>query len=331
MLAADNFAVMLNANARQMNDEVVERVSRMVTPENLYVSQSPADALAITEDISARNIPTVFTGGGDGTFAQFVNDWKSVGSTALPHIGVLGLGTGNAVAGMVSSGNYEVDLNSYLNTAHRDVAPLQLVQVDDAHVPFGGLGLDAELLSDYHASKRRDGAGAVLSGMASRRGQYMTALFTKTLPRRMTSSNARIRTNIRIINEGPVAYALHGGEPVKAYGQGEVLDEGPATSTIFGTAAYYGYGLSALPYATQRPGFFQLRTMTMGVWKTLANLSSIRNGSYKGGDVLDWHVSSVRLEMEHAVPFQHAGDVQEKRSEVTLSMSPQTVELLRFI
>jgi diacylglycerol kinase family enzyme len=332
MLATDNFAVMLNANARQMNEQVVDRVARMVTPENLYVSENSDDALAITKDISARAIPTVFTGGGDGTFARFVNDWTSVGGSPLPQVGVLGLGTGNAVAGMVSSGNYEVDLNSYLNTAHRDIAPLQLVSVDgDAKVPFGGLGLDAELLEDYHTFKRGDGLGTIFGGMAGRRTQYMAALFGKTLPRRMTNTEARTRAHIRITNNGSVAYALHAGEPVKAYGKGEVLYEGPATSTIFGTAAYFGYGLSALPYATQRAGFFQLRTMTMGVWKTLANLGAIRSGAYRGGDVLDWHVSDVQVEFERDVPFQHAGDVQSTRDSVRLSISEQKVDLLRFI
>jgi len=332
MLATDNFAVMLNANARQMNEQVVDCVSRMVTPENLYVSESADDALAITKEISERSIPTVFTGGGDGTFARFVNDWDSVGQSPLPQVGVLGLGTGNAVAGMVSSGNYEVDLNSYLNTAHRDIAPLQLVNIDgDAKVPFGGLGLDAELLQDYHAFKRGNGTKAVMSSAAGRRTQYMAALFGRTLPRRMTNADARTRTNIRITNRGSVAYALHAGEPVKAYGRGEVLYEGPATSTIFGTAAYFGYGLSALPYATQRAGFFQLRTMTMGVWKTIANLGAIRSGSYRGGDVLDWHVSDVHVELEKDVPFQHAGDVQPSRDSVRLSISEQKVELIRFI
>ena len=128
-----------------------------------------------------------------------------------------------------------------------------------------------------------------------------------------------------------MAYALHGGETVKAYGQGEVLYEGPATSTIFGTAAYFGYGLSALPYATQRPGFFQLRTMTMGIWKTLANLGAIRSGAYRGGDLLDWHVSDIRIEFDGDVPFQHAGDVQSTRDSVDLCISEQHVDLLRFI
>ena len=71
--------------------------------------------------------------------------------------------------------------------------------------------------------------------------------------------------------------------------------------------------------------------MTMGVWKALANLKSIRSGNYSGGDVLDWHVSDVRIELDQAVPFQHAGDVQTERDSLDLSMSPQTVDLLRFI
>ena len=116
MLATDNFAVMLNANARQMNSG--RDRSSHGDPRDLYVSENSDDALAITKDIT-RAIPTVFTGGGDGTFARFVNDWTSVGGSPLPQVGVLGLGTGNAVAGMVSSGNYEVDLNSIEHRAPR--------------------------------------------------------------------------------------------------------------------------------------------------------------------------------------------------------------------
>lgn len=337
MLAAHDFAVMLNANARRVTPEVRRKVEKIVAPENVYYSHSQAESKDIVKEIAARRFPTVFTGGGDGTFIQFVNDYAKAaprsGAQALPaKVGVLHLGTGNAVAQMVSSGNFECDLQSFVHTKTSDYQPLHLVQAEGASFPFAGMGIDAELLNDYVALK--SGVGSTRWGrpLFQNLGGYFAAFFGRTMTRRMWQAvSAAPKAEIKITNLGDCAYILRGGEPVKAYGRGEVLYEGPMTTTIFGTCPYYGHGLTILPYSTQRAGYFQLRTIRMGMAKALSRLPSLWNGTYEGGDVYDWHVKQVKIETSIPVPYQFGGDGQGYRSELEVGLAPLQVNLLRFI
>jgi diacylglycerol kinase family enzyme len=334
MNGQENFAVMLNANARRVTADVRRKVERIVAPENIYYSHSIEESGEIAQRIAEQDYRTVFTGGGDGTFVKFVNDYADMSRplTAVnPNIGVLHLGTGNAVASIVSSGNFECDLQSYVNTGHNDVQPLELVQAEGARFPFGGLGLDAEVLNDYMDIKGGIGANPLLKPVFQNLGGYFAAFFGKTMPRRLKNALARERTEVRVINLGSEAYSLRGGETVKAYGRGEVLYEGPSTTTMFGTLPTYGHGMTVLPYSMTRPGHFHLRTARMSAMKALANLPSIWKGKYVGDDMLDWHAKHVRLEFSKPVPYQYGGDAQGYRDSVEIEISPVSVNLLRFI
>ena len=337
MFAHENFAVMLNANARRVSQSVRRRIERIVPPEQIFYSHDATESRDITREIKSRGYPVVFTGGGDGTFVKFVNDYVESPRSAQPHlaavpnIGVLHLGTGNAVAGVVSSGNFECDLKSYINSGSKDFQPLHLVQAEGTRFPFGGLGWDAEILNDYMGLKRSVGANRLLKPVVQNLGGYFAALFTRTIPRKLANLFSKVRTEVRITNLGSEAHVLHGGEPVKAYGPNEVLYEGPTNITLFGTIPYYGHGMTVLPYSMTRNGFFHLRTATFSMAKALTHLRSIWKGSYVGPDMLDWHAKHVRLEFSHAVPYQYGGDAAGYRETVDVQVTPFQVNLLRFI
>ncbi|MGC3998441.1 MAG: hypothetical protein QM767_13630 [Anaeromyxobacter sp.] len=70
---AAEVAVLLNANAKQVNAGVRRALSSVVPAEHLFLSRSPDEAEAIAEEVVARRYGTVFTGGGDGTFVSWVN------------------------------------------------------------------------------------------------------------------------------------------------------------------------------------------------------------------------------------------------------------------
>ena len=151
------------------------------------------------------------------------------------------------------------------------------------------------------------------------------------MPRHFSQMFNRVRTEVRITNLGNDAAVLYGGEPVKWYGPGEVLHEGPSNITLFGTLPYYGYNMTVLPYAMERPGYFHLRVVRMSMLKILANLRSIWKGTKISSDLLDWHASHVRLEFNHTVPYQFGGDAAGYRESIELKTSPVEVSLLRFI
>jgi diacylglycerol kinase family enzyme len=327
---------MLNANARRVTDGVCERIERLVAPENIYYSHSPDESLDITAEIASQDYPTVFTGGGDGTFVKFINDYSEIGAgfnvgSAVPNIGVLHLGTGNAVASIVSSGNYECDLRSYLDSGYRDFQKLALVDAEGSKFPFGGLGWDAEILNDYMALKHGVGANRFVKPLVQNLGGYFAAFFGRTMPRQIKRIFRPGRTEVRVTNLGDEARVLYAGEAVKSYGPGEVLYEGPTNVTMFGSCPYYGHGLTVLPYSLTQPGFLHLRVVRMGMMKVLSNLRSIWKGTYVGDDSFDWHVKHVRLDFSEPVPYQYGGDAQGYRESLELKISPVCVNLLRFI
>ena len=338
MYGHNNFAVMLNANARGVTRGVRKNIERIVPPEDIFFSNSQGESQDMVQEIASRRYPTVFTGGGDGTFVQFVNDYVGASEPVslqeeVPNIGVLHLGTGNAVASIVSSGNYEMDLQSYIDTGSSDFQKLHLVQCEGMRFPFGGLGWDAEILNDYYNLKHGIGSNRFIKPLVQNLGGYFAAFFGRTMPRAlMNSLKRKPRSEVRITNLGSEAHVLYRGESVKAYGPGEVLYEGPSNVTMFGSLPYYGHGFTVLPYAMTRPGFFHLRVATMGLHKVLANLRSIWKGAYVGDGMLDWHAENVRLDFSEPVPYQYGGDAMGYRDSLEINTSAmECVNLLRFI
>jgi len=344
MYAHENFAVVLNANARRVSSSVRRKVEQLVSPEHIYYSSSEDESSSIAKEIVERQYPVVFTGGGDGTFVQFINDYVEEAQrgtpwlgtdkqVTMPKIGVLHLGTGNAVAGIVSSGNFECDLQSYVDGGYTDSQSLYLVESEGRQFPFGGLGWDAELLNDYMHLKRNYASNSLLKPMLQNLGGYFAALLARTIPRRFARlfEGPRPRTEVRVTNLGSEATFLQGGKVVKQYGPGEVLYEGPSNITMFGTLPYYGHGMTVLPYSMDRAGFFHLRIATMSLFKALTRLRSLWKGSYQGSDLFDWHATHLRLEFSEDVPYQFGGDGQGTRRVIEIKTSPVKVDLLRFI
>ncbi len=336
--SAHNFAVMLNANARKVNTRVRGKIEQLVAPEDIFYSHSEDECKDIVTEIASREYPTVFTGGGDGTLCQFINDYYDVRqprslATDGPNIGVLHLGTGNAVAGIVSSGNYACDLQSYMDRRSTDFHKMWLVQAEGRRFPFGGLGLDAEILNDYMHLKHNYASNRLVKPMLQNLGGYFAALFTRTVPRAMKNLLTRkVRTEVRVTNLGAEAHRLRAGRSVQRYGRGEVMYEGPTNISMFGTCPYYGHGFTVMPYAMRRPGFFQLRVVTMGIPRVLANLRPIWKGVYTGEGIHDWHAQHLRLEFSEPVPYQYGGDAQGYRQTIEVGTSAaEVVNLLRFI
>jgi diacylglycerol kinase family enzyme len=334
MQPSNPFAVVLNANARRVNERVRHTLGEIVPPDDLYYSMSADDSRAITERILDRGYSTVFTGGGDGTVVEFINQVlaaTSDGGSATPSIGILRLGTGNALAEMVSSGNYLCDLKSFVSNAHRDHHVLPLVQAEGAAFPFAGLGADAELLNDYRTLKGTLG-DTFLSPMVQSVGGYFLALFARTVPRRVSAALRRHRSEIVVRNRSRSAALLGpGGTVVRTFGRGEVIYAGPSTITIVGTCPFYGYGLKALPFADRTPDAMHLRVVQMSIPGILGNLRSLWHGRYESPKLLDFLVDHVEIELSEPVPYQRAGDAAGYRDSIEFALSPKRVNLVRFI
>ncbi|BDG07776.1 diacylglycerol/lipid kinase family protein [Anaeromyxobacter paludicola] len=327
-------AVLLNANAKQVNGRVRRELSDVVPEEHLFFSRDPDDARRIADTVIRRGYGTVFTGGGDGTFVSWVNhilDHSERRSAPPPRFGVLALGTGNAVAEVVGArADGHVDaLRRYMGGEVPFVRPIGLLTCNGRRTPFAGVGLDAAVINDYNWWK-----GHVKDTRLSRLGLgaqgYGLAVALRTVPRYLAE---RRPAYCEIVNEGRAAWQLDAtGAPVgQAIRKGELLYAGPCMMAAASTVPYYGLKLRAFPFADQRPGMMQVRVATqVSVPSVLMNLRQIWDGSFSHPGLLDFHAESVSLRFERPVPLQVGGDAEGWRDEVRFAMAPRPIDLVDF-
>lgn len=334
-MGAPAFAIYLNANARRVSPDVVARIEELVHPDDIYFSTCLEDAGRHAARIIEKGYPTVFTGGGDGTVCQFINALYREARRAsrradLPTLGVLALGTGNALSRLVSSGNAIQDLKSYLTNPSSDVWTLPLVECEGHLFPFGGAGIDGEILADYEALKARIGDGP-LKPIFRNVGGYFLAFFTRTGPRRVVDMLRGWRLQVRVTNLVGQAYeAGDEGQRVRAFRAGEVIYEGPASAVLAGTIPVIGYGARVLPLADRERGHFSLRVATIGLARALVSLPELWHGTYRGEGIRDFFARKVKVDFSEHMPFQAAGDLVGRRDSLTLRLVPDAVRLLRF-
>jgi len=333
-MSSGQFAVYLNANARHVSPKVVAAIEELVHPDDLFYSETREDAQRHAATILARKYPTVFTGGGDGTVVQFINalDVLTHGDSArIPVLGVLSLGTGNAMSSLVSSGNPIQDLKAYVTNPSQDISPISLVSCEDHLFPFGGLGIDAEILSDYENVKKKMAVGKlkpVFEGV----GGYFMSFFGATAPRRIKAILHNETTTVRIINVGERAYQIGpSGEMTRSFETGETLYDGPALAVMAGTVPVYGFGLRILPWADRHPNHMHVRVGRFNVFSGLAAMPRIWKGNYQGEGFADFYADGVSMTCSQPVPFQMGGDSFGMRDHVVFTLRQGVVRLLRFL
>ncbi len=330
------FAIYLNSNARRVSADIVGQIEELVPPDDIFFASTPEDGDQFARTILDRRYPTVFTGGGDGTVVQLINAlWRASLARPerppLPALGVLSLGTGNALSLLVSSGNPIQDLKTYVTNPSLDTWTISLVDVEGHLFPFASLGVDAEILNDYVDVKTRFGAGR-LKPLFQNVGGYFFAFFGATAPRHIKGFVEGRNLTVRITNLGVEAWRI-GAEGVRgrAYGAGDILYEGPAVATVAGTTPTYGYGMRLLPWADRHPGFMQLRVSNVPLSWSLLQIHKVWDGTFSAEGLHDFYASEVRLEYSQPVPFQVAGDVAGMREKVEFRVVPEAVRLLRFL
>lgn len=328
------FAVLLNANAKQVDASLRASLQRIVPDQDLFFSRTAEEARQIADAVVTRRYGTVFTGGGDGTFVGWVNHIldgsERLGVTA-PRFGVLALGTGNAVAGLVGArpSAHVEELAAFATGACRRVKRVQLLACEGRRTPFAGVGVDAAVLNDYYWLKER------LQGTALRRLSvgvpgYALSAALRTAPRYLADRRAAY---CEVTNLGGPAYRLDAqgrqvGAPV---GHGEPLYAGPCMMAAASTVPFYGFGMRAFPFAESRPGMLQLRVAThLSVPSVLWNLPRIWSGEWSSPGLLDFHAERVKVQFDRPMPVQVGGDAEGWREEITFAIAPPGVEMIDF-
>jgi diacylglycerol kinase family enzyme len=304
---------------------VVRSLGSLVPERDLYLSRTVEESDAIAGEVVDRGYRAVLLGGGDGTFVQCLGDLRAHArrrGRSLPPVGVLRLGTGNALAWALDAApSGDAGLRRAVDRA-RDPScrgDLGLLEVDGRLTPFAGVGLDAEIQQDFAATTRAlDHLGVGLGlGAAAR---YALSVGTRTAPRYFFAD----MPEVTVINRG--APALRVGawgrlldEPVPS---GEVLYRGRCSIATASSIPYFGLGMKMFPHANRVPGRFQLRCASVPAARILGNLPAIWRGEYTSDDLVDLLVDRVELRVSRPVPFQIGGDLQPGlRDRVVLSMA----------
>ena len=332
-------AVLLNANARQVNDRTLRALSHVVSPEDLFVSRSEIDARRIAQTVVERRYDTVFCGGGDGTFVTFATEIirqhkrSPMPRARIPRFGVLRLGTGNGLATFVhaSPPRGHRFLEDVLRVRSGEARPraLDLLLVEGKRTPFAGLGVDARLLNDYAWIKSNLGRGPARQLLNGGCG-YFSAVALKTLPYFLTHSTSvecEITNGSRSVAHrlGPSGSPV--GEPIPP---GGIIFAGKLMMAAAGTIPFYGFDFKIFPFAAKRAGMMHLRIGTESPPRILANLPKLWRGRWFPKGILDFHAREVRIQFERPMPFQIGGDAEGSRDEVILELAPEAVEVMDF-
>jgi diacylglycerol kinase family enzyme len=335
--ARSRVAVILNHNARGVRPEVVERIGRLVPARDLFVSRDLDHSREIARMVVERAYDGVLFGGGDGTFVQCLSDIAGEAKRSdvpMPGVGVLRLGTGNALADALGASSPTVDgLVKDLRrarSARQGDKVLPLLTIDGKLTPFAGCGLDAQILEDFgnlgEAIDTLAGPHAAKIGAGAR---YALTVALRSTPRFVMSQLPQLE----VINTGGPAYRIDwrtgrvvDEDPIAT---GELLFRGRAALCSASTIPFFGLKMKMFPYASARTDRFQLRCSTATAYETVRNLPAVFRGEYKSPNLHDWLCEGIEVRLERPVPIQIGGDVQSShRDNLVIGMSSEPVRVL---
>jgi len=326
-------AVVLNGNARQVTDELVESFDRLVGSGDLFLSRSLEEAHRIAREIVEAGYPVVLTGGGDGTFVQMVT---SISNEARgrkqepPSFGLLKLGTGNSLAWALGAGTSKKGMFADLarlrhDSAHRDV---RLIEAQGLLTPFAGAGFDALGLQHFHevrsVLRHLPWIGKQATGALS----YAISIPMLTIPKLAL----RPRMKVRIINRGDAERLDFSGRPRgESIQRGELLFEGPCIAALVSTIPYWGFGVRVFPFAEDRPpDRFCLRVVATSPLHVAAHMRSAWKGTYRHENLIDFYAEDVELQFDEPTAIEIGGDPAGMTRSLRARLHPAPVKLIDY-
>jgi diacylglycerol kinase family enzyme len=337
--ADSRVAVLLNANARRVTPRVVRSLKHVVPEDDLFLSRSALDARRIAQAVLDRRYQTVFCGGGDGTFMGFVNHVLSEielrgedRRQRAPRFGVLRLGTGNALASLVSASHHRGDgiLDDVLRARAGEVPGyrrMELFRVDGKRTMFAGVGIDGKIINDYIAIKDSFGKGALKDLVSGAKG-YFASVALKTIPHYLVHSSFN---PCELWNGRSEAYRLGpDGAVLQTFKPGELMYRGQVRLAAAGTSPYFGFGMRAFPFAGHRRGMMHVRLNWSSTSEIIAGIGRLWAGKFFPPTMNEYLVSDATFRFENPMPLEVAGDACGYRSELHLEMCPEQIELVDF-
>ncbi|MCL2626160.1 MAG: hypothetical protein FWD46_05020 [Cystobacterineae bacterium] len=333
MPSAPQPAVLLNAHARNVGPQVLKLIEQTLPEAAVFLSYNLSEAQELARKILTVPHAPVLLGGGDGTLMGFVEALLNVSkqlNKPLPELGLLRLGTGNAIArwaGQTHGGKKALlKTLQYMGKAgEKNYKPLNLIEFGERLAPFAGIGLDGRVLLDYMRFKER-AALKPWKHLAIGMKGYVSSVALKTIPYYFSHPT---RIQCRIENGGAKAYRVYPdgslGPPLE---RGALLYEGRATMAAASTIPFYGYGMRMFPFAERLPHCMHLRIFNCSIPHILLNLRPLWKGTWFPQGVSDFVVEDVMLSCAEAVPCQVGGDAAGECNRIRLRVSPTPIPLM---
>ena len=327
-------AVVLNGNARQVTDQLVESFDQVVRSGDLFLSKSLDEAKGIAHEIVDADYSVVLTGGGDGTFVQMVTsitkEAKARGQCP-PCFGLLKLGTGNSLAWALGAGTSREGVIADLErlsqqSTHRD---FRLIEVQDLLTPFAGAGFDALGLQHFHEVRALVRHLPFIGKRATGAVSYAISIPTRTIP----ELAIRPQMRVRIVNRGSDITKLdRNGRPTDhRIPNGEVVFEGACIAALVSTIPYWGFGVKVFPFAENRPADrFCLRVVATHPLHVAAHMLSVWKGTYRHDDLLDFYADDVELEFDERTAIEIGGDPAEMTRSMRAHLHPDPIRLIDY-
>jgi diacylglycerol kinase family enzyme len=324
-------AALLNANARKVNTRVKEQIQRLL-PGDVFMTRTQEEADSIVNRLIDEEYDIIFAGGGDGTIAHLINSLAAKleergmdPSSDGPLVGLLPLGTGNALAAHFGITSAVGDLGLLTNGAPMRARPLRMLRSGNKYFPFAGVGIDGVLLSDY-ISIKKSVQDTVLEPFITGATGYAAATF-RTICRAMKPIESR--PNITITNTGDRAYRVSArtGEILDVYESGETLYTGHALIASASTIRCYGFNLQLFPVAEARQDRFQLRVFDGPVSSPAMRIPKIFSGTYEADGLYDFLADGIHVAFDTKAPYQIAGDAMGAVDELSWKLSSRVIPI----
>ena len=318
----------INDHARRAQGRAARKLEAAL-PGGVRRTGSLAEARATLRTEIARGVDLVVFGGGDGTVVMglaLIAEACRGARKPPPAIGVLRLGSGNAIA----------DAAGASDDAAADLARLvrgdcvwrsqPLLDVLGVRAPFVGAGVDAQLLEDQEVVGRvvdRLPGGRRLVGAGAR---YALSVALRSLPRFAIGERALAT----VTNLGAPAIELARGGPTgREVARGERLWAGACTLVAGATIPFFGFGLRMFPFAGVRADRFQLRCGDAGLLEIARNTPAAFRGDYFSDRVCDFLCDRVEIAFDRDTAIEAGGELlgRERRVELALG-APMTLATL---
>lgn len=331
---AGRVAVVLNGNARQVTDQLVESFDQVVRSGDLFLSKSLREAHGIAQEIVETGYPVVLTGGGDGTFVQMVTSITKEArarNRKPPRFGLLKLGTGNSLAWALGAGTSGQRVIADLerlseNSAHRD---FRLIEVQDLLTPFAGAGFDALGLKHFHEVRSLLRHLPVVGKRATGAVSYAISIPTRTIPALAVQRQMRVR----VVNRGNDVVKLdREGQPSGApIPEGATVFEGACIAALVSTIPYWGFGVKVFPFAETRPADrFCLRVVATHPLHVAAHMLSVWKGTYRHPRLLDFYADDVELMFDDQTAIEIGGDPAAMTRSMRARLHPDPIQLIDY-